>query len=123
MRHRRGLPVALLAALAIVLQSLLLHAPLASHTTVPVDAFGNPLCITSPAGDDTDPAGGQADPPPCCMFGCAMAQPLPAALPGHNALRLSPRAHHDSLAVMGRTAHVQTSDHDPGNPRAPPLTV
>lgn len=111
-----------MAALVFVVQtSLSLWAGAVAAATPMLDAFGNPLCITSMDGDGTTPAGDRGAPVNCCTLGCsaaglALAEPdmeaVPAFLPEKSSAQ--PR-----IAVVASV--VRSLDHDPASPRAPPL--
>lgn len=111
----------------VAVQALLLHAalgaiaPSAHAGVLQLDAFGNVLC--APASDERPQDGDRHGAPECCALGCAtaFAAPVPAgdmvAIPVERPV---------SLAVLSRDfADLPPTalDHDPGNPRAPPLTV
>lgn len=123
-RHRRGSAVALVAALVLVLQSFLgAWATGALAATPMLDAFGNPLCITSAGHDGTTPAGDHSTMLDCCVFGCSMASPWLAAAP-ESGVGLLQLLSSDDLRFGGAESFlIRGPDHDPGNPRAPPPTV
>lgn len=88
-----------------------------------LDAFGNPLCLAS-----ADSGGSQSDADhsgmrDCCVIGCSMSATL-AAEPSGAVLFLRPasRSVAAPLAVYRPVAQAPPA-YDPGNPRAPPLTV
>lgn len=121
--HNRSTIVALVAAVVLVAQSLLgaFTAGAAAHATA-LDAFGNPLCITS---DDHGGAPGEkpAQLPNCCTLGCGMAS-LPLAAPTGGGLLLGPLLVRSETIPASATALVATPPrHGPQNPRAPPLTA
>ncbi len=123
-RHGRGSAVAFFAALMLVVQSFLSAWASGALAAAPVrDAFGNPLCITSVDHDGTTPADDHAKMPDCCTSGCSMGSfPLVAASgAGIGLLRssLSDDVRFDAIAAF----HIQRPDHDPGTPRAPPVTA
>ncbi len=119
--------VALAAAFVIVLQSF---ATAWASGSMPsgamLDAFGNPLCVTSAdqpsvALGDSGPSGDHSKMPNCCTLGCSMVSPLlvtPADDAG--AWRLDTA---EADLVTFAVIVVTFPDHDPGNPRAPPLTA
>lgn len=116
LRGSEGL-FALVAAILLVLQSLANAQALPMGGSM-LDAFGNPLCITSADGDDA--SGGLPADHVCCPLGCAAATPLPEgplapvfvaivfeqATPAVAAEKLLPLPSHD--------------EYDPGSPRGPP---
>lgn len=123
-RHRRGSAVALVATFVLVLQSFLsAWAAGAMPATPMLDAFGNPLCITSVDHDGSTPANDHSKLPACCTFGCNLASPLLAAEPAHGVGLLRPLSSADVRFHVHKTVHIQSPDHDPGSPRAPPLTA
>ena len=123
-RHRRGSAVAFVAACVLVLQSFLsAWAASAMPATPTLDIFGNPLCITSVDHDASGQPGDQSAVQNCCAFGCASASPLPEP-PGGEAGLLRPLLAHSGLRFhAGDEVRGDSPDHDPGSPRAPPLTA
>jgi hypothetical protein len=119
---RKGLVVALGAALVLVLQTL---AGAVAFGAGPerVDLFGNALCIT----DASSPAPGPlhdghakmlAD---CCTAGCPM---FAAMLAGPGAPTFQQRLLSGKTLAAGDDAGAASARrHEPGNPRAPPLTA
>lgn len=68
----RRMGVALVAAWALMLQALMgAFTPGMAASAPLLDAFGNPLCITSPAGDDTGPRHHDTL-TDCCALACGM---------------------------------------------------
>ena len=123
-RHRRGSTVAFIAALVLVLQSFLSAWATGALAAAPMlDAFGNPLCITSVDHDDTTPANDHSKLPVCCTFGCNMAAPLLAAAPEDGIALLRPIPADDVRFDRSEAFHIQGPGHVPGSPRAPPVTV
>jgi hypothetical protein len=105
----------------LVMQALLGALAIGSAAADPmVDAFGNPLCVTS---DQQDPSGGRDHTamPDCCTSACSMVAPaLTGERDAHylaNPLRIPAPATFD----IGSRAAQPAPDHDPGSPRAPPL--
>lgn len=109
------------AAILLVFQSSLSAFAIgAASGPMPLDAFGNPLCITS---SDISPQDGESGQPPalheCCTLGCAAGQSL-----------ATPQEHADAIGIERTSAsilpvalaqdRVQPDDYHPGNPRAPP---
>lgn len=120
-----GLEVALVAVVLLVLQSVASALALGSGvSSQPLDVFGNPLCITSSdQPHDGSHDGGHSTLPECCMLGCNMFSPaLTAPSPETTAFLRLPLVT-DGRIIPFDTALLADSDHDPGNPRAPPLTA
>lgn len=123
-RHKQGSTVAFIAALVLVLQSFLSAWATGSYAATPMlDAFGNPLCITSADHDGTTPANDHSKMPACCTFGCNMASPLLAASPDDRIGLLRPLSSDDIRFDLFEAFLIQGPDYDPGSPRAPPLTI
>jgi hypothetical protein len=116
-RWSKGL--VLVAALLFLVQSLSGGFAMAAGN-VPLDAFGNPLCITS--SDHGTPAdrGDHGKMPGCCMLGCTTAAMVVGAPPVSASLVVEFRAGIAARRPTGRTIVVQADDHQPGSPRAPP---
>ncbi len=119
---RTGL--ALAAAVILFLQGLFgAYANAAFIAAEPVDAFGNPLCLSMPVEDG---ASGKHDPatmPGCCTLACQISASL---LPPEPSGKLSPALG----AWISIDAHLprplelaRHAGHAPGNPRAPPQAV
>jgi len=109
---------------------LVLHAFLGAWATgamaaMPThDAFGNPLCITSVEGHGTAPANDQSRLPDCCTFGCNTASSLHDTARGSDVIGLlRPLSSDDIRFELVQSFPVQRPDHDPGSPRAPPVTA
>lgn len=121
--HKRNIFVALVAALILLAQTALSGWGSGAMAATPMlDAFGNPLCITS-----TDPTGGSTSDhskmPNCCTFGCSTVSPL-LAIPDSDGTGLArPLIVSDVLFSIGKGVVLPSPDHDPGSPRAPPLTA
>lgn len=123
-RHRRGSAVAFVAACVLVLQSFLGAWATGAYAATPMlDAFGNPLCITSIDHDGTTPAHDHSKTPDCRTFGCSMVSPLLAAAPSDEIGLSRPLVADDTRYQLVQSFDVQGPDHDPGSPRAPPLTI
>lgn len=109
--------VALFAAALFVLQSLA-----AAHAApVPLDLFGNPLCITDTSGGHGAPShgGGGHDGMECCLLGCGASLSTPPPAPAAIAQGW-PRELGADFATATPAA-LTAPGHRPGNPRAPPL--
>lgn len=116
--------IALVAAYLLVVQALLGSFALGIAAASPLlDAFGNPLCITTTdaAGTDTD-RGIHDAVPDCCTVACSMFAPAP--LHQHGA-GLAPNPTAVSVAVPSvRSASAGPRLHparSPGSPRSPPF--
>lgn len=131
--RRRGTSrtfVALAAAIVLVLQSFATAwAAGSTPSGTMLDAFGNPLCLTSADEPTVDlggssPAGDPSKMPNCCTLGCSMVSPLLAA-PADDAGAWLPVRLDTAEADLVTFAVIVVTfpDHDPGNPRAPPLTA
>lgn len=111
--------IALFAALWLVVQVVSGFASGANAAPVPLDAFGNPLCVTSADSDGSSQRhdDGAA---PCCTLACAMAAANLVPAPDQPALKaplsaglyLTPPAY--PVAVSRPLERVAA------NPRAPP---
>ena len=111
--------IALVAAGLVVLQ-LAVGPAAAKPGAVELDAFGNPVCSNGRA-DHGIP--GDHRPCDCCLFGsCWVA---PASLGGRDAFFVvRPRVGAGEPPDREHpVACVTRDDHDPGRPRAPPLTA
>jgi len=122
--HRNNQSAAVAAAVIVWLQAFFTAwgmGAAAAHA-MPVDAFGNPLCITAP--DETPPpAGGPAKVPDCCTMGCSLSA---AALPAPGGEVSFVLRFEGGTAVdftVADDAGRRHDDHAPGSPRAPPPTV
>lgn len=122
-RPRSGTFVALVAALVILLQGLTTAWADGRMAGAPLlDIFGNPICLTdsvdqSPTGDD------HAKVPNCCTFGCPVAASALTAPPAQADVAAPHADSHAEAPQRLRTVVLVPPDHDPGNPRAPPLTA
>lgn len=120
--HRKDRTVAFVAALVLLLQTLLVSWAHAAPHSMVLDGFGNPLCVTS-ASDGAPPADQPTKLPNCCTLGCSMASavlapPSPDALPVRQDAATDARLPHPGDRLP-RARPV----YGPGSPRAPPLTV
>ncbi|WP_353646148.1 hypothetical protein [Mesorhizobium sp. WSM2239] len=118
--HRKDKTVAFIATLVLLLQTFFVSWSLAAapHDGI-LDAFGNPLCVTS---SDPTPSDGPLEGPTCCTLGCNMSStvfhtPAPDAVPVRQDVEAN-------VQVGIEHALLRASpDHNPGSPRAPPLTA
>lgn len=119
--------VAFAATCVLLLSTLMSAWATGAMAAVPmVDQFGNPICLTS--GDYRShgggPAGDQTKLPNCCTLGCSMVYPLLAAPSADaSAWLIERRDLADATTLSFATIFVPFPDHDPGSPRAPPLTA
>lgn len=110
--------LALVAAWLFLIQSLAGGFALAAGE-VPLDAFGNPLCITS--GDHKGvPSGDHGKMPGCCMLGCAASATMAGTPPDEASLVIAFQIEAAGQPLPAPIAMVQADDHDSGSPRAPP---
>lgn len=122
MRTRRtdwGLGIALAAAWVFLVQSL--AGSFAAETgRILLDAFGNPLCISS-TGHDASPDGGHHDKMPGgCVLGCAIACASVATPPDEASLAIHLPAGSGVRNHLSPRILASGDAHDPGSPRAPP---
>lgn len=123
--HRRDRTVAFAAAFVLLLQAFFTAwaTGAAASGAMPVDAWGNPLCIT--AADDAAPGGesGAVEIANCCAMGCGVSA---TALPGPAGAMLAAadvRFGTGTRFVASDRSLDHGRDHDPGAPRAPPVTA
>lgn len=115
--------LALVAACVILLQaSAASFAATMDHGPM-LDAFGNPLCLSDSVRNDKVPGGDHAKLPSCCTFGCAVATPLLSPPDQSSLAGLVSLRGLDIRVRPERAPVVRAPDHEPGNPRAPPVTV
>lgn len=115
--------VALVAAYLLVLQAAVGALALGAGT-MQLDAFGNPLCITSV--DHAGKAGGTADHarlPDCCTLGCSTVSAAVATQPQPFALFAPLPAARIAVGHRLAVEPFRTRHGDPGRPRGPPLTI
>lgn len=120
-----GKGVAFVAALLLIVQMVAGAFVLGGANAAPmVDAFGNPLCITSETtGGASDDGQRHAGLPDCCSTLCGMVAPT---TPDDRTPRfLANPLTSVSVEHFGEDDHfgIATPDHDPGNPRAPPASI
>lgn len=116
---------AIVAAVMLFVQTLFgsMAFGMAAAAPMTMDAFGNPLCITSMDIADQDAPAGHTVLPDCCAPGCLTALPLAdgdreaSALSNPLATQVEPA---DLASTNGPPA---PAEHDPGRPRAPPFLV
>lgn len=123
-RHKRGSLTALVAAFVLVLQSsLTVWAAAVAPADPMLDSWGNVLCITGMDQEGDNPATGHSGMLDCCTLGCGASSAALAAPSGVSIVLLPPPVRLGTLQVAHKAVIVQIPDHDPGNPRAPPLTA
>lgn len=88
-----------------------------------LDAYGNPLCITSGHASDDGDGMPHSALPDCCTPGCSMFAPATHSDREFVALANPLSASCEAGAAVVFTNEITSTDHDPGNPRAPPLHV
>lgn len=121
-KHKRGSAAVLVAACILVLQAFLSAWAFAAAPDRPVlDAYGNPLCITSGVHENTTPPGDHSKLGGCCTFSCSASASLLTALPGGTPGLHSPLPAAPALRRYGDRIERHKPDHDPGSPRAPPI--
>lgn len=121
LRNLWSLKAAVFAALLLVVQ--LAAGGLANAGQVPLDAFGNPICIGS--GEDlphgNDGAGHVST--DCCAWGCVKAldgaAPLPRDVASVETTAFSQNVRPAELITLPRANRFET----PGAPRAPPAKI
>ena len=118
------MPVALVAAYLLLLQSMLgAFAFGAGPNASQLDAFGNVICTHEGA---TQLPGGNQSPshlPACCVLGCSMFSPA-FAPPPDAGLALGSLSFETVAFVFPAAIHLDFArERSPSNPRAPPLTA
>ncbi|MEW9806362.1 hypothetical protein [Mesorhizobium marinum] len=122
-KQQRRLPLALVAAAVLVLNALLSPWAYAAPQGTLVDAFGNPLCITSADGHAPSPARDHSSFPDCCTLGCAGAAHALAAPPGAGDALAHPLLPRAVAASASEPIVLKPAGHNPGSPRAPPRSI
>ncbi|MHB2267314.1 hypothetical protein [Aliihoeflea sp. PC F10.4] len=114
---------AIFAAFMLFVQLLVGGFALGTAAAAPpmLDIFGNPLCITSADHDGDEDGKGHTGLPDCCAPGCTMFAPVKSAdrapLALSNPLEAPVACRPMAVAIVGPA----DAEHEPGNPRAPPL--
>lgn len=115
--------IALVAIYMLVLQGMLGAFAMGAASASPMlDAFGNPICITSDnsVADAPDPVR-HTPLPDCCVSGCSMFAPVtaderePRSLANPLSSSVTPLRAPDRVDV-----HAFTLERGPGSPRSPP---
>ncbi|MCO5063144.1 MAG: hypothetical protein M9924_01880 [Rhizobiaceae bacterium] len=114
----RRAAISIVAALMFMLHAL--GGAWASATPMPVDAFGNPLCISDQAGQGNTAPDRHSGFPDCCTLAChasanLLLPPRDASVPAAAFRTIS-----EPLGVSSGDRLVLRSDAKQGNPRAPP---
>lgn len=120
--RRWSIPVALVAAYLLLLQSTLgAFAFSTVSSAAQLDAFGNVICTHDgasqlPGGDQH-----QSHLPACCTLGCSMFSPAYAPPPDAG-LALASFSFETVAFVFPAATHLDFArERSPSNPRAPPL--
>lgn len=110
-------------ALALVLFAQLAVGAYAQGSASQLDAFGNPLCVSS-VTHDGDGGSRHSSLPDCCTLGCGMLW-TGLAPPDENDDLSAPLAASMSADAADRASETvaTANSYNPQNPRAPPLTV
>ncbi|WP_396998037.1 DUF2946 family protein [Ochrobactrum sp. S1502_03] len=120
-KHHLSAYVAFMAACVLFLQSFFAAYASAGVASQPIlDAFGNPLCITS---SSTDPDGKEpvhSKLPNCCTFGCSSVSPLLPAPDIGQIVALTARFDDAAVSFHQTRFFGHPTTRDPGRPRAPP---
>lgn len=129
-RHSQNRFVSFAAAAVLLLQMALSAWATGAMAASPhLDAFGNPLCITSVDGpgfglDGGLPGGGDHSKlPDCCTFGCSMVS-APLLARDTQGIVLSPPT--AAIRIGRQSLEISLARHAgyvPGNPRAPPTAA
>lgn len=122
--HGKASLTAILAAMLFVVQMMVSSWAMAGSVGQPmVDAFGNPLCVTDADGNPVGPSKDHGKLPACCAIGCtAFSASLPASLVDPTPDSPVPSAE-PAFGLPRAVGALVRLDHDPGNPRAPPVTL
>jgi len=118
--------VAFFAACMLFLQALVTGLSLGASAASPLlDAFGNPLCLTSVDGDATgSDHGGHGGLPNCCTSACSMfAQAAPCGSAGPSLPNPIGTFAFTLRPIFEAPAAAFAPQRSPGSPRAPPLML
>ncbi|MER2537462.1 MAG: hypothetical protein ABTQ31_20115 [Rhizobiaceae bacterium] len=116
--------VALVAAVLLVAQAFLTAWAAGAMPLGPqLDVFGNPLCINGAHQDGGGPATDHPGLPDCCAFGCGMVSPLLPVPAGESAGVVHSPASSGVHFPWATGFPPSPPAHDPGSPRAPPVTA
>ena len=117
--------VALVAACMLVLQALIGSFAVGAAAASPMlDAFGNPLCISSASAADPMPLeSDRGAMPDCCAVSCSMFAPLVADQPHAHSLSNPLEIGSSEQNLSHRyTGPAPVFERGPGSPRSPPAT-
>ena len=114
--------VALVAAYVLVLQALVGAFALGAAASPVLDAFGNPLCITSAASPDSGSDRNHGYVPDCCTIACNMFAAVAAEdrTPSSLANPL-PTLVEELIVAVDNVDRTPSPERNPGSPRSPPL--
>jgi len=120
--------IAIFASYMFVLQALFVAFATGASATMPMlDAFGNPLCITStdPAGTPADDHTAHAALPDCCTGPCNMFAPIlsDGDRSTHSLSNPLPSSAAAKPAASDSAPRVFAIERRPGSPRSPPPAV
>jgi len=122
-KHHLSAYVAFIAACVLFLQSFFAayaSAGVASQSIL--DAFGNPLCITSSLTEPDGKEPAHSKLPNCCTFGCSSVSPLLPAPDISQFVALTARFDEEAVSFYQTHSFSHPTTRDPGRPRAPPQT-
>ncbi|MDQ6433300.1 hypothetical protein RB623_04465 [Mesorhizobium sp. LHD-90] len=112
--------LALVAAVLFLVQALAGASALAAgRTQVPLDAFGNPICMTGTDHGVPDGGGDHGKMPGCCMLGCGVASSL-ASPPETTSFAIGFASEFKPFMPKAYVVFAPDDEHDPNSPRAPP---
>lgn len=117
--------VAFVAAYMLMLQALVgsFAFGVAANASPLLDAFGNPLCITSAESAALSEDGGHSALPECCTAACGMFAHLTVEDRTPHSLDNPLPAVAQGVATFDARVVTPVLDHDPGKPRAPPFAA
>jgi hypothetical protein len=122
--HDKRASTAILAAVLFVVQMMISSWAMAGSVGQPmVDAFGNPLCVTDADGNPVGPSKDHRELPACCAIGCSAFSASLLAPPVETASASLVAAGRPIFVLVRPVDPAARFDHDPGNPRAPPVTL
>lgn len=93
-------------------------------TGIPLDAFGNPLCVGRDGHDPAKNSGGShGTQSGCCGLACGATGGMLGSRSDSITLSLSAAAERVANCFHGRGLAVVADEYDPGSPRAPPASA
>ena len=123
-RRRSSTAAALVAAVALLLQSFLTAWTAAAMPVGPMlDSFGNPLCIGGSVDGGKSPDSDHAGQTNCCILGCNSAASVAGSSPDDRNWLIVPRFIVADLSGFQHLAPPDRPELDSGSARAPPLTA